>query len=250
MRWLLFLVVGLLLASCGPTAVLYTDDLFRASAPEVVEAWKSLSPWKSARSIELPAGAGLAALEADLAASPPPDRLLVGLALTAAEGERLQSSHPTLPMVFFQTPPPGAASVTVLRAEAWAAVAQAAAVPGGAVVLYPSNATTAEVSQFDSAWKSRAGGPLTTAAGYRADVLTGPPAVVIHWAGSEMDGPVGALPPTTVVHGNPGMARPQGAPGLTWGIQKAGLGDFLWQVAVAGEKKPHFLPLETVLDRR
>lgn len=250
MRLILSFLASLVLISCGPTVGLYTDDLFRAAAPEIVEAWKSM-PWgKSARTIELPPGSGLTTLEASLA-SDLPDVLLIGMGLSAAEIQELKKNHPTTKLVLLQTKaPPGFSSVGILRADAWSTLALAAVSPQGATFLFPSDVTPQEVSQVELAWTTAGGGPLKTASGYRAGILDGRPEVVFHWAGLEMDAQIRALPSTVTVHGNPGMAATPGSSGLTWAIKKRGLADFLWQLAVDPEEKAHFLPLETVLDHR
>lgn len=253
MRLVFFPALCLLAASCTPSVTLYTDEIFRAAAPEIMAAWKGSVPWKSAITKEVAPGAGRAVLEADLALPAPPSIVLVGMALSGAERIALQNAHPATRMLFFTAPggPPGMAELVIGRQEAWTTVAVAAAknAPKGAVVFYPTDVTAQEMHSFDLAWTEAGGGTLVTAVGYKADLLQGT-LPVFDWAGPELDGPILALKPTVPVHGNPGLVRAQGAGGLTWTVKESGLGDFLWNAALDPEKKVHFLPLETVLDHR
>lgn len=245
------LVGVLILTSCGPAATLYTDPIFRQAAPEISQAWRSLSPWKNVRIEDLPAGAGLPALQADLTANPA-GAVLVGVILSDSDRSALEAAFPQTRFLFFPPvrPSPGTAVFAVRRVDAWLTVARQAVSPGTAAVVFPSDASPEEIREFEQGWKQQGGGTLVTAAGFRTGLFDPQPSAVFHWGGAEADAPVQALPASVPVHGNPGTARTAGASGLTWTVKRTGLGDFLQSAALEPEKKTHFLPLETVLDRR
>lgn len=230
------------LASCGPAAVLCTDGVFRAAAPEVVGAWKALWPWRGAGTVDLPLGAGLGGVKAALDELPPGVPVLVGVALSAPERRELSAASRHR-LVYF-VPDAQAAAVTVERAAAWEAVAKAAASSQAAAVLFPSDSLPGERDRFEQAWRNAGGGPLTSWVWPRVGELWQP--VVFQWAGPDADSRVLALSAKTEVHGDPGTVRPPGSKGLTWGLREAGLGEFLWSWAFATDKDLHFLPLETV----
>lgn len=251
MRWFL-LGLSMVLSSCSGLAVLYTDEVFRASSPEVVKAWESLTPFHNARVEVLPPGTGLKHLEALIDKTPGLGAALVGVSLTPAERRALEADWPRIRFVFVVPGKgdPQEALITVRRSDAWATVARAAATPSPAVALFPSDATSTEIDEFRQARTQAQGGALTTETGGTAPLDEGVLGQVFQWSTSDSDGRILGLPPSVPVHGNPGLVRSPGASGLTWKIRESTLGPFLWQAVWSEEKKSHFLPLETVLDRR
>jgi hypothetical protein len=249
MRNFLAVLILLPLVSCGTAATLVTDEVFRASAPEVVRAWGSLSPWKNARIENLPAGAGAAALRGRIATLSLPRKLLIGVALTAEERVALVQSFPTDRYVFLgpDKDRAGQATVAVDRSRAWALVAAEAArnKPGTAAVFYPADVTAQESEAFSKAWAAAGGSGLEV----RTPNSPGPwnplPSQVFQWEGPDADPAILTLPPSVLVHGDPGTVRTQGARGLTWKLREKDLGNFLWDAVQNAGKSTVFLPLET-----
>ena len=249
MRSVILLLFALSLASCGPAPVLVTDDLFRASAPEVVRAWGSLAPLRNVRTENLPAGAGAAVLRSRIASFPLPRRVLIGVALTPEERAALVQGFPTDQYVFLVSDKaqPTGATITIDRGESWALVATEAAKNnrGPAAVFYPSDATPQEIQKFTQAWAKAGGTPL------EARTPTSPvpwnplPSQVFQWAGPEADPQIQGLPASVLVHGDPGTVRVPGARGLTWKIRQGDLGNLLWNAVQNPGRNAVFLPLET-----
>lgn len=247
------LVSLLALSACENPAVLISDDLFRASAPEVIRSWAALVPWHPAQTTNLPAG-GLPALEAAVKAARGARTFLVGAALSATDRATLSRDLPANRFVYFVPAAQafGQATLAVDRSEAWAAVATRAGktIPGPAVVFFPADATPEETKRFGQTWAASGGGPLEVRLPGSTAPWTPVPAQVFQWCGQPADASVLLLPPSVPVHGNPGTARVPGAQGLEWRLAEDGLGDRLWKAASQGGKKTEFLPVETVLVRR
>jgi hypothetical protein len=246
MRPIVCIPLLLILSSCG-SATLYTDDLFRSAAPEIVQAWQGLNPGRDAKVRALPPGSGLSVVKAALKQDRTTSTVLMGVTLSEADRRDLAASFPGLRLVFFVPGAENEATITVDRAAAWAVVARAAGVSGGqATVLFPSDATQTDRNRFVQAWKTAGGGTLTAWIWPEVGALPGESRAVFQWVGTDADSRILALRPGVAVHGHPGTVRAQGAGGLTWKIRETGLGDFLWASAQDSRKLRHFLPLETV----
>jgi hypothetical protein len=252
MKFAWLLIPWGVLVSCGPTATLFTDEVFRTAAPEVVRAWAGLVPLHDARIRERPPGAGPAWWNAELK-SAQGLTALVGAILTPAERESLVSSHAEVHFVFFLPPSDalGQTTITVDRAGAWSEVTRKAAEKNQepAAALFPADATEEEMQRVVEAWEQSGGRTLSTAIWPGATPSLGK-GTVFQWAGAEADPLILALPPNRAVHGNPGTARSPGAGGLTWELREQGLGEFLWSAGQNREKPVSFLPLETVSANR
>lgn len=247
MRFLGWFLILFSLCSCGPAVVLYTDDLFRASAPEIVRAWESLPPWKNARIQNLPAGSGLSQLKSALKTTPPKAPVLVGVWISPTDRHELVAAFPKASFVYFAPDAAGEASFVVDPLEAWSVVARTVGSQGKpGTVLFPQNSTRDERSHFAEVWSKAGGGILTTWVWPEVGNLATETGSIFQWVGPEADSRIVSLKPSVPIHGHPGTTRPQGAGGLTWKIQEQGLGDFLWNAAWSPEKRIHFLPLETV----
>lgn len=251
MRWIL-LALSLSVFSCSGVAVLYTDEVFRYSSPEIVEAWASLSPLQNARTEFLPPGVGFKHLQALLEKTPGLGAALIGVALTPAERRGLETMWPKVRFLFVVPGggTEGEASLSIRRAEAWTTVARAAAKPGPATALFPADATSSEIEEFRKAWIEAQGGPLTTDTGGGIELEAEGLEQVFLWTANDAEARILQLPASIPIHGNPGILRSPGASGLTWRIREASLPAFLWKAVWESEKKSHFLALETVLDRR
>lgn len=251
MRWIL-LALSLSLFSCSGVAVLYTDEVFRYSSPEIIEAWASLGPLQNAKTELLPPGTGFKHLQALIDKTPGLGAALIGVSLTPVERRSLEATRPQVRFLFVVPGggTPEEASLSVHRSDAWSTVARGAAKPGPATALFPPDATATEIEEFRQAWTEASGGPLTINTGGGIDLNSGSPEQVFQWANNENDSRVQELSVSIPVHGNPGLLRSPGSSGLTWKIRQASLGSFLWRAVWDSEKKSHFLPLETVLDRR
>jgi len=231
------------LFSCGPGAVLYTDDVFAAAAPEIQRAWESLAPFRNVRTHPLPEGAGLAEISAALKADPP-STAMIGLALAPADRRALMTGFPHVRLVFFQTGV-GDSQIVVNRLEAWKLVARAAGPTSAAAVLFPADTSESERAEFLAVLKSQGDSAVTSWVWPELGNLAGAK-TIFQWVGAPADSRFLALGPGPVVHGLPGTVRAPGARGLTWKIRESGLGDFLWNTVQPGTKGSHFLPLETV----
>lgn len=254
MRPTLFSLLFLTLVSCGPAAVLYVDDVFRTAAPEVVEAWQGLAPWKDARLRLIPPGApsAAAAMEADLQTqgSQGPGSVLVGAMLSPQERQTIETRFPARHFHYL-SPDAGDEAITVNVDEAYEMVARSAAVPGeAATALFSAEAPERSREAFSHAWEAAGGGPLTVWVWPPVGTLKISGQTVFQWVGPEADSLVTNLSPRIKVHGNPGTARAPGATGFSWRLRTAGLGDFLWLSAQSLQKKAHWLPLETYLVSR
>jgi hypothetical protein len=246
MRWTTLIVVCAALMSCGPSAVLYTDDLFRAAAPEVVDAWSHLSPWHNAQRRALAPGSGWTAIRADLTHADPGTAVLVGVALPAEDRRALAAALPGRRLVFFVPDAEGAPTVTVDRGAAWEALARSVAGSHRpAFVLFPSDGGD-DRAKFTQAWNAAGGGPLMAWVWPQAGAIPPGAADVFQLAGPEAASKAAALSPGSALHGPPEMTRPPGVPGRTWRIRREGLGEFLWTTALGNTGGRHFLPLETV----
>ena len=247
--WLLF-PLGVL-ASCGSPAILYVDDLFQASAPEIVHAWSSLGPWHNASVRNFPAGGGTEWWDAELK-NLPGSTALIGAALSGQERQRLAAAYRSVHFVFFvpAAEASGQATITVDRVATWLTVTRDAARGGGSATAYfPADATEVEIRRVNQAWNVGGNVPLTILSpSAPLPIPTGQ--TVFQWASPDGDAQVLALTADHPVHGNPGTPRAPGAHGLTWRIQEAGLGDFLWAAVQDPGDRVHFLPLETVSTSR
>lgn len=233
----------LLLASCGPSATLYVDNVFEAAAPEVVSAWKGLAPLHSADVQELSRNAA-AELRKRLSVG---GTALVGASLTTTERTSLTGEFPRTRLVFFvpSSEAAGQADIAVDRDQAWAVVAQkAAAGHGGATAVFPADVGSDELDRFARTWTQAGGGPLTSLVWPVNDIPGTDP--VFQWAGITGQTLVKSFSPTRTVHTDPGMDRPSSGGGLTWRIGRKDLGDFLWKVSQDTKKTVYFLPLEAV----
>jgi len=242
MRFAGWIPLLLCFLSCGPSAVLYTDEVFRTAAPEIVKAWEGLGPFKDTRVTNLPTGAALSEIQAAQKAQPRPIAL-VGATLTATDRRELVLEFPRTRFLFLGANI-GEESIGVGRLQAWEAVAQAVPPGATATVLFPSDASISDRIEFAAFWKHAGGGELTSWVWPEVGDLT-QSKTVFQWVGPEADSRILALGPGTAVHGLPGTIRPPGVRGLTWKIREQGLADFLWG-AVMTPKGVHFLPLETV----
>lgn len=239
--------VLLLVLSCGAPAYLVTDEAFRAASPEILQAWTTQPPWHptETRALAQPAPG---ALDQVLAGLPDGTAVLVGATLPEGAAQDITARHPRFKLRFLGPPIPGAATLGPDRAAAWAAVAQAAAVPDGGAVLFPPDAPPAVRDRFSQSWKAAGGGVLTEIPWPPSGV----PAVetVFDWGGAETAAWRASLGPRIVVHGDPGTGSASGRPGLTWTIRTQGLGDLLWEAARKSGKDNEILPVETAPARR
>ena len=254
MRSAWLLTVLLLLISCGPPATLFTDDIFSAAAPEIVQSWSALAPFRDASVRHLPPGAGLSWWNEALKAAPAHFSALVGAATLASERTTLVATHPAVHFVFFLPPAEAAGFATISfdRSSAWLQVTRSAAAvePGPATAIFPSDATESEIRRVTEAWERGQAGSLTAFIFSKGSWKAPSQGAVFQWAGSETDSWILNLPSDRRVHGNPGQPRAPGATGLTWQLQKSGLGNFLWSAAQDRGNSVHILPLETVSANR
>lgn len=237
------------LVSCGPRAYLVTDPSFRAAAPEVVEAWRTLWPLHDSQTIEL--AASERSLLVDTLESLPNDApVLVGASINTGQKRDLAGLYSHL--VFLGPPISGVRTIGIDRSAAWTLVAQKAlssepAAP--AWVIFPTDVTPRERADFQAAWS-----PSGQALVAWVWPLTGDSAPdhgpVFQWAGQSAAVWIEGLAPARSVHANPGLGAPPGSEGYTWRIITTGLGEFLWRAVVETPQKVNFLPLETVHGRR
>ena len=253
MRFAASLAVFLILVSCGPPAVLVTDDLFRSAAPEIPKAWESLRPVRDARTLFVGRDPGLPAVLAALKPLPPGTSVLVGTSLNPGDRQALAAACPKLLLTFFSPDgiTGGVRTITVDRLTARDLVARAAAVDKSpAAAWFPAGTDPAETARFEKVWQEAGGGSLDVTSGPRTAPWGSGLGQVFFWQDDGTEPPVPPVPPGTAVHGNPGLTRGPGSGGWEWSVKEAGLGEFLWNTATSKEKMNYFLPLETVLIRR
>jgi hypothetical protein len=237
----------LLVLSCGAPAYLITDETFRAASPEILAAWSAQPPWHpvSALSLVQPTAGALDQL---LTGLPDGASILVGATLPEGAAQDVTARHPRFKLRFFGPPIPGAVTLGIDRAEAWAAVARSSAVPQPAAAVFPPQAPPVARDRFLATWKAAGGGPLEELPWPPAGVPAGE--TIFDGGGAETAGWRAALPPGITVNGDPGVSSPGGRPGLTWAVRTEGLGDFLWEAARKSGKDNEILPVESVPARR
>ena len=255
MRWVWIGLIFLSMVSCGGSATLFTDEVFRASAPEITQAWASLPFFYDARIKNLTQDTALRVLQEELKNAAPGFRALLGMNLTREERKNLIETYPSTRLVFFvpEKNSDGYPTITVNEQEAWDAVTKAALAksPGlTGFALFPSDVSESQVLAFDQTWAAGGGRELRHFLGTRPDNWGAESGMVFQWMGPEGDELVQNLPPTVLVHGNPGLVRAPGAEGFHWRLRTDALPTFLWEAAKSSGKKAYFLPLETGFDDR
>lgn len=238
-------VVLALMISCDRGAVLYTDATFRAAAPEIIAAWQD-SFWDARETTNLPEGATMEALLNALQTAPPPVAL-VGFTTTFAERAEIRTRLAPTTFWFFtsklQTDEPG--TISIRRSEAWATLAQQGGNRGA--VVFPPDASEEEKNHFRTAWTQAQGGSLVEFApdGARFEAID-----ELFWLLEDPQRWPPNLPPSVKVFRNPQIPAPTPVLTVTWRIRTSGLGAMLRQWSKEQPNIAHFLPLETVPDRR